>query len=335
VRDYVVSYCGAEAFDGRIECAEQYSDLSLFEKAFLSELEHTIVSGYDVDSVRLVPGHLTEDVPVYTSESSAGELTIYVDVRHSEITKLDQLGISSLFISMVAAFCREYLGPTLRSRSPKFFGSGAVNLDWLAKRRSEFWVLLTNDIHVLTQGIQRQVVRASDVHVVHAGGGGGGAGGSAEEESPGQEPKLVRIEGGEEFRQLSGYYLRIPNSAFMAYGDVIQQCESRAAVWAANKIVLVASDAISTAFQFEIRLDRIITSGSENRLVAGGASEIEQPMQALFGGLYFPVPLPLEPYLVPSRDEEVRIEVRCDWIDFTSARAWEARIDEAAAVRAG
>jgi len=328
IRAYLATYCAAEQFDGRIECAKNYDSLTLFERAFLSELEQTIVMSYEVATVSLIAGKLTEDVPVFASDSSA-KLTIYVDVRHSEISKLERLGISPLFMSMVAAFCREYLGATLRSRSPKFFGSGAVNLDWLAKRRSELWVLLTDDIEVFTQGTQRQVVRSSDVQVVHAGGIGPAA--SPEiEGAPNREPKLVRIEGSEEFAHLFGYYLRIPRSATIAYGDVIQQCDSRGAVWAGNKIVFVASDAISTAFQFEIRLDRIIVTAGEKGPVAGGAEEIDRPLQALYGGLYFPIPTPLEAYLVPLSGQEVRIEVRCDWIDFTSARAWEARAAEPA-----
>lgn len=321
IREYLVTFCGAEQFDGRIECAETYNNLTLFERAFLSELEQTIISGYDVSAVVLLAGRLTEDVPVYAPESSDSTLKIYVDVRHSEISKLEKLGISTLFISMVAAFCREYLGSALRDRSPKFFGSGAVNLDFLAKRRSELWVLLTDDIEVLMQGTQRQIVRASDVQVVHAGGSAP----TSSEATPGRAPKLVRIVGVEEFTHLSGYYLRIPTSASIAYGDVIQQCESRGAVWAANKIMLVASDTISTAFQFEVRLDQIIVTSGEGGPVAGGADEIDQPLQGLFDGLYFPIPPPLEKYLVPSGGQEIRIEVRCDWIDFTSARAWEGR----------
>lgn len=325
VRDYLVQYCGAEAFEGRIECEETYDQLTLFEKAFLSELEQTIVSGYEVDTATLIAGRLTEDVPVYAPDSTASEeLMIYVDVHHPEIRKLEKLGISPVFMSMVSAFCREYLGTALRGRSPKFFGTGAVNLDWLAKRRSELWVLLTDDIHVLSQGTQRQVVRASDVQVVHAGGSGP-VDTAETEATPGREPKLVRIEGSEEFSDLSGHYLRIPTTASIAYGDVIQQCESRGAIWAGNKIMFVASDAISTAFQFEIRLDRIIATGGENGPVAGGSAETTQPLQALFGGLYFPIPQPLEAFLVPSSGQEIRIEVRCEWIDFTSARAWEAR----------
>jgi molecular chaperone HtpG len=327
VREYLSTFCGAEAFDGRIECSELYSDLSRFERVFLSELELTIVSGYDVMSANVIPGRLTEDVPVYAPESGGMDLTIYVDVRHPEIAKLEKLGVSSLFSSMVAAFCREYLGNTLRGRSPRFFGSGAVNLDFLAKRRSELWVLLTDEIEVLTQGTQRQVMRAADVQVVQAGGGASGA--AAQEAEEGKEPKLVRIEGVEEFTGLSGYYLRIPTSAAIAYGDVIQQFDSRGAVWAGNKIVLVASDAISTSFQFEVRLDRIISVlGTEPS--AAGAEQLDRPLQALFGGVYFPIPVALQEFLVPADGGEVRIEVRCDWIDFTSARAWEARADAAA-----
>jgi phage/plasmid-associated DNA primase len=39
----------------------------------------------------------------------------------------------------------------------------------------------------------------------------------------------------------------------------------------------------------------------------------------------------LEAFLVPSNTQEIRIEVRCDWIDFTSARSWEARSEAASA----
>jgi hypothetical protein len=88
---------------------------------------------------------------------------------------------------------------------------------------------------------------------------------------------------------------------------------------------------ISTAFQFEVRLDRLITTQGVEGPVAGSAVDITQPMQALFGGLYFPIPSPLEPFLVPSANEEVRIEVRCDWIDFTLARAWEPAAEAATA----
>jgi hypothetical protein len=273
----------------------------------------------------LIPGKLTEDVPVFTTESTSKKLTVYVDVRHSEVRKLEQVGMGGIFYSLVAAFVREYLGTALRSRSPKFFGSGAVNLDFLAKRKSELWILVTDDVAVLRRGTQREVVTQSDVHTVRIGGGGEAGGGVPADQVPqqGRVPKLLRIEGEDEFVSLTGYYLQIPKTAAQAYGDVIQQCEGRGAVWAGNKIMLIASDLISTAFQFEVRLDQLITIERTDGPVAGGAVELAQPLQSLFNNLYFPVPPELETFLVPPPMGEVRIEVRCDWIDFTSARAWE------------
>ena len=320
-REFLTSYRSAEPFEGRVECVETYTGLTRFEKLFLSELEETILGAFEVTSAELVPGQLSEDIPVYSPDTTGSDLTIFVDVRHAEITKLQGLGITSLFRSMVVAFCREYLGPTLKAHSPKFFGSGAVNLDFLSKRRSELWVLLTNDIEVLTRGTQRQVVRSSDVQVVQAGGGGQGQ--QPESEDGAREPKLVRIEGSEDFADLFGYYLRIPTSATVAYGDVIQQCEDRAAVWAGNKITLFASDGISTAFQFEVRLDQLITTSGATTGGGTGATQMTPPVQALFEGLYFPIPETLEPYLVPTPNEEVRIEVRCEWTDYSTARSWE------------
>lgn len=323
VRDYLTTLCGGDAFDGRIECAELYATLSTFERSFLSEVELTIKSAYDVSDLQLIAGSLTEDVPVFAVGDVGKQLKIYVDVRHSEITKLQQLGIGGIFYSLVAAFVREYLGNALRSRSPKFFGSGAVNLDFLAKRKSELWILATDDVAILRRGSQREVVTEADVQVVRAGGGGGivPADQVAQE---GKRPKLVRIEGEAEFDNLTGYYLRIPKTAAYAYGDVIQQCEGQAAVWAGNKIMLIASDLISTAFEFEVRLDRLITDDGPSGAIANGALDLAQrPIQSLFDGLYFPIPATLEAYLVPPPGGEVRIEVTCSWIDFSAARAWQ------------
>ena len=211
IRDYLGSV-GATDLKGQVEFVEQYTDLSRFEKAFLAELSETISNVYQVNKVDLTPGCLTEDIPIYVanpSSSASTSLRIFVDVRHEDVEKLAQLGITPLFRSMVSAFCREYLGPTLRSRSPKFFGSGAVNLDWLAKNRSETWVLLTDDIAVVNRAVRRVVVTAGDVLVVTASPGSGPIQPSPNDE--GTEPKLVRIVGaGDEFAGLDGYYLRNP-----------------------------------------------------------------------------------------------------------------------------
>lgn len=321
IRDFL-SGIGARDLRGEVECTEGYNELSRFEKAFLGELSETISDVYQVKNVQLVPGSLTEDIPIFvvnpTSNSNTA-LRIYVDVRHAEIEKLARLGMTPLFRSLVSEFCREYLGSTLRSRSPKFFGSGAVNLDWLAQHRSEAWILLTNDIAVVSRAVRRQVVTATDIHVVTAGPR------DAATEPNNPEPKLVRItEGGEDFQSLDGYYLRIPNSASVAYGDMIIASDDHGAVWMGNKILLVASDAISTAFQFEIRLDDLMIDAGTGTL-SQGAVVIERSIQQLFGGLYFPLPTELEQHLVPMGSQKIRIEVRCDWLDFAGSRGWEAR----------
>ena len=325
IREFLASV-GATDLKGQVECSEQYSDLNRFEKAFLAELSETISNVYQVSKVALTPGCLTEDIPIYVanpSSSAAMSLRIFVDVRHEDVRKLAQLGITPLFRSMVSAFCREYLGPTLRSRSPKFFGTGAVNMDWLARHRSETWVLLTDDIAVVNRAVRREVLRAGDVRIVAASPGLGPNHPNPNEE--GTEPKLVRIIGaGDEFVALDGYYLRIPNSTSEAYGDVIVASDDHGAVWMGNKVLLLASDGVSTAFQFEVRLDRLLLT-SDAKSLSQGAVPIEGSIQQLFGGLYFPLPPELEEHLVPVGDQEIRIEVLCDWLDFASARSWEAR----------
>ena len=320
VREFLESQCGAQRFEGQIECLEEYKDLSRFEMALLAELEEVIMASYDLPSAEIVPGRLTEDVPVYVRSETSKRLTVFVDARHAEVTKLEGLGITPLFRSMVVAFCREYLAPTLRPHSPKFFGSGAVNLDWLAKKRSELWVLLSKDIDVQRRAAQRHVVRRSDVQVVRTGASDVSV---TQADQQQRRPKLIKIEGSDEFSDLSGYYIRIPSRASDAYGDVIQQCDSRCAVWAGNKILLVASDEISSAFQVDIHLDQLITSGPSGARSHGGSSQEDRPLQSMYEGLYFPIAAELEACLVPSGDGEVRLEIDCEWIDFTSARVWQ------------
>ena len=45
-------------------------------------------------------------------------------------------------------------------------------------------------------------------------------------------------------------------------------------------------------------------------------------MQALFDGLYFLIPQALEHQLVPASSEAIRIEVQCEWTDYSTARSW-------------
>ena len=189
-RAYLERFCGAKAFDGIIDCAEHYKELTRFERTFLSELELIIAESYDITNCRLIPGRLTEDIPVFVKEHGSGQpIDIYVDVRHLEVTKLEVLGYSQFLFSLIATFVREYLGPSLKKWSPRFFGDGALNLELLAKRRSELWILLKDDIGVIRQGGRHQVVTRSDVRVVNVAGGKQ----SQHEIEPGKPPRILQV----------------------------------------------------------------------------------------------------------------------------------------------
>lgn len=317
---YLQQYCSAKPFDGIIECTERYANLSRFEHIFLSELELNVSRSYEIKDYRLLPGKLTEDVPVFVKEVRGSQtLDIFIDTRHHEIAKLQSLGITQVFYSVVATFCREYLGPSLKKWSPRFFGDGALNLELLAKRRSELWILLKDDIGVVRKGGQRQVVTRTDVQVVTVRSGEG----QADTPPTNPRPRLLRIED-YAGTGLGGSYIRIPDRAFAAYGDLLPECESRGVVWAGNKILYVASDAVSAAFQYEIRLDEVVAADVSGSQRAEGALPLERPLQQMFEGLYFPIPAPLEHYLVPSGDGEIRLELHCDWIDMRTAKHWVA-----------
>jgi molecular chaperone HtpG len=325
VSAFLESQCQAKSFSGVVELSEVYKELDRFEKMFLSQMETTIYESYEVESIRLIPGRLTEDIPVFIREGSRRPLEIFVDVRHPEISKLRSLGFSPLVNSLISAFCREYLGSSLRKMSPKFFGSGAINLDMLAKKRSELWILLKDDIHTVSRQSQRQVMRRTDVQTVHAGRGSG-----SQPAEPGTGPKkskLLRIVGDDAFSEILGYYIRIPDGAAIAFGDVIKECDGRGVLWGGNKILFVASDKISSSFQFEIRLDHlIVTAGEGGQNTVEGAREVTRPVQEMNEGLYFPIPEQLESVLVPDGDREVRIEVSSgEWIDTENAHAWRSR----------
>ena len=117
--------------------------------------------------------------------------------------------------------------------------------------------------------------------------------------------------------------------AFRAYGDLLPECDSRGVVWAGSKILYVASDAVSSAFQYEIRLDEVVAAKVNGVARAEGALQLDRPLQEMYEGIYFPVPTPLEPFLVPRGDAEIRLELHCDWIDTRTAKHWTPR--EAAA----
>ncbi|MGH8729578.1 MAG: hypothetical protein ACREV9_15790, partial [Burkholderiales bacterium] len=318
-RCYLEQYCSAKPFDGMIDCVEHYSELSRFEKVFLSELELNISKSYEVRNFRLIPGKLTEDIPVFLKEHTGSQqLDIFVDVRHQEIAKLKDLGYTPILYSLVATFCREYLGPSLKKWSPRFFGDGALNLELLAKRRSELWILLKDDIGVVRKGGQRQVVTRSDVQVVNVGEGR-----NQPEPQPGRPlPRILHIIDEQGSTGVGGFYIRLPDTAFEAYGDLLPGCDSRGVVWAGNKIEYVISDAVSAAFKYEIRLDEVVAANINGMQRAEGAIPLDRPLQEMYGGLYFPIPAPLEQFLVPSGAAEIRLELYCDWFDVRTAKHW-------------
>ena len=318
---YLTNFCGAKPFDGMIDCTEIYHGLMRFERVFLSELEYIISKSYELQNFRLIAGRLTEDIPAFVKEHAGNTpIDIFVDVRHGEVTKLETLGYTPLMYSLISTFCREYLGPSLKKWSPRFFGDGALNLELLSKRRSELWILVKDDIGVVRRGGQRQVVTQNDVHVVSVSG---------EEQQTEQDhkdntkPRLLQIIDEDKKINSGGYYIRLLERAYEAYGDLLPDCDSHGVVWMGNKITFVASDDVSAQFQYEIRLDEIVVAEVNGMLRAEGVLELERPLQELYEGVYFPIPVALERFLVPIGNVEIRLDLDCDWFDMRTAKQWE------------
>jgi hypothetical protein len=161
-------YRAAKPFGGTLDIVEPYAELTRFHKFFLSELGSNANKSYEVRSLRLLPGKLTEDIPVFVREYGKDRgVDILVDVKHPEIAKLESPGYTPILHSLVSTFCHEYLGPPLKKRNPRFFRNGALNLDLLSKRRSELWVLVRDGVGVVRKGGQKQVVTRSNDHVVN------------------------------------------------------------------------------------------------------------------------------------------------------------------------
>ena len=322
-RRFLEKFCGAKPFDGVIACQEHYQELRRFEKVFLSELELTISKAYEIKNFRLIPGKLTEDIPVFVKETASSQTPdIFVDVRHSEIEKLKALGYTPLLYSLITRFCREYLGQSLKKWSPRFFGDGALNLELLAKRRTEFWLLLKDDIGVVRKGGQRQVFTRSDVQVVTVGGGGSSPPELREEN---RIPRILHIVDNQGTTGLGGYYIRLPNSAYKAYGDLFHECDSRGVHWGGNRIQYVVSDTVSAAFHYEILLDEVVSTEVNGVLRGEGAVPLDRPLQEMFQGVYFPIPAALERFLVPWGEAEIRLQLSCDWFDMRTAKHWAPR----------
>ena len=171
---------------------------------------------------------------------------------------------------------------------------------------------------MILKGGQRDVVTRSDIQTVTIGGGQKNA--TLTTESP--NPRLLCIVDRDDAMGLANYYIRVPDAAYKAYGDLLQSCESRGLVWAGNKITYVASDTIGAAFQYEIRLDELVITDFMGERRAEATVELTPSLQEMFDSIYFPIPERLEPFLVPKGDQEIRLELYCDWIDMATAKHW-------------
>ena len=318
-KKYLDRYCAAKPFDGIVDCTEIYDNITRFERVFLSEIEQNISNSYELTDFKLVAGRLTEDIPIFVRERSGNQpIEIFVDVRHREVTKLSTLGLNPLVYSLISLFCSEYIGPYLKKWSPRFFGDGALNLERFAKKRSELWLLIKDDISVIRKGGQRQTVTKQDVQVIHVG--------NQQVQSPpasNQTHRLLQVIDEDHMTDLAGYYIRLLDSAFRAYGDLLPGCDSYGVVWAGNKMTFTASDGVSAQFQYVICLDEIISTEIAGTQRAEGALEPNRPLQEIYGSVYFPIPAVLERFLVPVGNNKIRLDLRCEWIDMRSSKSWD------------
>jgi len=345
--EFLRSYCKGEEFENLIECLDLYSDLETFDKAVLSELDFAIRRLFNPAPYRFVAGKLTLDAPIYWSDKKEDGVTIvFVDPRHGEFLKLKPLGYSPLFWSMIEAFCREYLGETLKRKSPKFFGSGAIDLDAYSKTHAELWELLSTDIEVSRitapdsspivhqKASQIEVVRASDVvHITISGSAGVKATQTPDPEATiGSEkppPKLLRIIDETRLTGLDGYYLRIPETATAAFGDLIRTFPTFVLVWFANRVTWQGSDLKSTAFLFDVTLDRLIEGNTAGELAHGAVDLGPSKVQTYNGQIYFFISPAIHDQLVPKNDREpVKIDIRHELLDLGKPRSWTSKKQE-------
>ena len=327
-QQYLTSLCGAASFEGLVKVKERYSDLSAFEVAFLAEMESAIRYRYKVYDFQIVPASITGGIPAY-ARSGPGRLVIHIDVRHQEVAKLERLGVSPMLYSMATEFCKEYLSSVLKSKSPKFFGSGALNVDEIMRRRAELWRIEAADIAVDSRGepprraaghfggvgISQVVTPASIAHVEV------GAPASAEAQAPvvppSREQRILKIVDLSGNLGIGGYYFRIMDAPAKAFGDDIQTMSEVFAFWFGNRVTYVFSDGVSTAFHYELRLNAFVKVDGD----AGGTMRLTKPIQEFGGAMFVESPEKLEPFIVPSQGQEIVVSVNYDWIDLQKGEA--------------
>ena len=337
---YLVERCKAGTFDNLIERLEPYVELDEFERALLAELDMAIRRLYQPEAFAFLPGRLTLNVPIFWSDKKeSGKTLVYVDTKHGEFSKLRPLGYTPLLWSMIEAFSREYLGDTLKKRSTKFFGDGAVDLESFAKSHSELWELVPSEIETSmlgpseeglrrrNLGAQIEIVRARDITQVQVSSGAGEEDHQSRTEDhtnstevPG---KLLEIVDSNGSTGLGGFYLRIPITASKAFGEIIRTFSTFAVVWFANCITWSGTDELDTAFLYHVTLEELIHGVAEPH----GVIELDSSrLQYFREQLYFYIPSNFHQYLVP-RDEEkaIKVSVTHQLVDLGRSRAWTTR----------
>jgi Histidine kinase-, DNA gyrase B-, and HSP90-like ATPase len=331
---YLSSFCQAKELDGLLDCLETYAELDTFERSVLSELDFSIRKLFAPPKFQLVAGRLTVDAPIYwTGRMDRDAVIVYVDTRHAEFQKLKPLGYSTFFWSMIETFCREYLSDTLKRQSVKFFGSGAIDLDAFSKANSELWELVLGDIEVSTiaqpasatrGGGRTEVVGRNDIANVVISSEGGV---TADPTPSGKKAaKILNIVDETGNTGLAGYYLRIPESATAAFGDIIRAFPSFAVVWFANRVTWQGSDMTSTAFLFDVTLDRFLTAKGSTDPSHGSMDLNLLHVRTYEGQIYFLIPPILRDRIVPQSAEDlVKIKIQHELIDLRRPRAWTSK----------
>jgi molecular chaperone HtpG len=333
-QQYLTSLCGANSFEGLIQIKQRYADLTTFELAFLAELETAVEVRYEVHDFQIVPAAITGGIPAF-AKSGPGRLTINVDVRHPEIAKLERIGISPMLFSMATEFCREYLSSVLKTKSPKFFGSGALNVDEIMKRRAELWKIEAADIAVDPRGEAPrttghyggvgipQVVSSNSIAQVEVGlptaTGDAGTQQTATQETlnvPTREQRILKIVDRSGTLGIDGYYFRIMDAPAKTFGNEIQTMAEVFAFWFGNRVTYVFSDGVETAFHYELRLNSFVTVDGD----AGGTVRLSKPIQEFGKAMFVEIPDKLEPFLVPAPGKDIYVTVNYDWIDLKKGR---------------
>lgn len=335
--EYLRRFCDGQELDGLIDCLEYYTDLDTFERSIVTEIDFAVRKLFKPPEFKLVPGKLTLDTPIFwTDKKDKNAVIVFVDPRHGEFQKLKPLGFSALFWSMIEAFCREYLGDTLKRQSVKLFGSGAIDLDAFSKANSELWELVLDDIEVSRIGLPEtpvrpggrriQIVSLNDIAQVTISSGGVTTTDSSDQNGK-KASKLLQIIDETGTTGLQGYYLRIPESATAAFGDIIRTFPQFAVVWFANRVTWQGCDPNNaTAFLFDITLDHFVAA-EEQGLAAHGAMELStSQVQTYEGQIYFYIPPALQDRVTPREASDViKLQVRHELVDLQRARAWTSK----------